>query len=251
MTFNEFMRTFPNETACRQFLVDRRWPDGVVKCPRCSNDKVYGSKARPFTWQCMKCGAGPRKPYRFSVLVATIFENTNVPLLTWFKVLYTILQAKKGVSSLQIKRMFFGDRSSTHTAWYVCHRLRAGMRDENFKKLVGIVEIDETYVGGKHSNRPLSKRHPLTSDKPGGGLCVANTDKVTVIGAISRKGNVTAKVIEKLDTETVGTFLKNTVSDNVSLVATDDASVYNFMETPGWSLGKPALPHEVGESQQR
>ena len=57
--------------------------------------------------------------------------------------------------------MFFGERSSLHTAWYVCHRLRAGMQDDNFKQLMGIVEVDETYVGGKNANRPLSKRFNL------------------------------------------------------------------------------------------
>ena len=68
----------------------------------------------------MKCGPAKRTPYRFSVLVGTVFENTNVPLLTWFKVLYTMLQSKKGVSSRQIRRMFFGDQSSTRTAWAAC-----------------------------------------------------------------------------------------------------------------------------------
>jgi transposase-like protein len=212
MTFNEFMATFPDETACRQYLVDRRWPKDVT-CPRCDNEKVYTSKARPFHWQCMKCGPGPRKPYRFSVLVATVFENTNVPLLTWFKVLYTMLQAKKGVSSLQIRRMFFGERSSTHTAWYVCHRLRAGMRDEDFRKLMGIVEVDETYVGGKNKHR----------DKRFGRGAAG---KMAVLGAISRKGNVVAAVTEKLDAETMTRFVRNAVSDKVSLIATDEHPSY-------------------------
>ena len=234
MTFNEFMRTFPNETACRQYLVDRRWPKGVA-CPRCGNDKVYGSKARPFTWQCMKCGAGPRKPYRFSVLVATVFENTNVPLLTWFRVLYMMLQSKKGVSALQIRRTFFGERSSMRTAWYVCHRLRAGMRDDGFKKLMGIVEVDETFIGGKDQNRHWNKK-----SRSSGGIA---SGKVGVIGAISRKGNVVAKVIENTDTKTLSGFVNDVVSDKVDLVATDEAKGYEPIEEAGWALGRPALPH--------
>jgi transcription elongation factor Elf1 len=176
VTFQEFMVTFPDETACRQFLQDRRWPDGV-RCPRCGNEKVYALK-EAFKWQCQSATCGKRG-YRFSVLVGTVFENTNVPIVTWFKVLYTTLQSKKGISSRQIRRMFFGETSSLHTAWYVCHRLRAGMRDGDFKQLMGIVEVDETGIGGSDRNRHANKKQHIT------GL----SGKTTVIGAISRKGN--------------------------------------------------------------
>ena len=90
MTLAEFDRLSLTETACKTYLMAQRWPNGV-RCPRCGNEKVYAGKARPFTWQCMKCGAAKRTPYRFSVTVGTIFENTNYPLLTWFKVLYLML----------------------------------------------------------------------------------------------------------------------------------------------------------------
>ena len=158
-TFQEFMATFPDETACRLFLTMRRWPAGP-QCPLCGNTKVYESTTRPFTWQCRNKTDKHQTPYRFSVLVGTVFENTNVPLLTWFKVLYTMLQSKKGVSSRQIGRMYFGERSSTHTAWYICHRLRAGTHDEDFKKLLGIVEVDENFIGGKEANKHRAKRNP-------------------------------------------------------------------------------------------
>jgi transposase-like protein len=232
MTFNEFMATFPNETVCRQYLVDRRWPKGVT-CPRCGNEKVYGSKARPFTWQCMKCGPGPRKPYRFSVLVGTVFENTNYPLKTWFEVLWSMLNAKKGISAAQIHRQI--GCKSYETAWYVCMRLRAGMHDDDFKKLMGIVEVDETFVGGKDANRHWNKKSHAT-----GGIA---SGKVGVIGAISRKGNVVAKVIENTDTATLSEFVNDVVSDKVDLVATDEAKGYEPIEQAGWALGRPALPH--------
>jgi hypothetical protein len=97
----------------------------------------------------MNCAPGIS--YRFSHISGTIFENTNKPLRDWFRVLHTILTSKKGVSALQIYRtMAFG---SYKTAWYMCHRLRAGLANEEFRRLIGIVEVDETYVGGKGKNR--------------------------------------------------------------------------------------------------
>jgi len=80
MTLAEFDELFPNNDACKQYLADRRWPDGV-KCPRCGNPKVYTLKFKPFHWACGVCCNKPRQPYRFSVTVGTIFENTNYKLL--------------------------------------------------------------------------------------------------------------------------------------------------------------------------
>jgi hypothetical protein len=128
--------------------------------------------------------------YRFSVLVGTIFENTNVPMLQWFKVVYFMLTSKKGISALQIHRMMgFG---SYRTAWYMCHRVRGGLADPEFRKHMGIVEIDETCIGGKNKNRHADKRTA--------GTGIAGKD--AVIGAVSRKGNVVARVIANTSAET-------------------------------------------------
>jgi len=228
MTFQEFMAVFRDEAACRQYLADRRWPDGKVRCPKCGNEKVYTSKARPFNWFCRNKTDLHDAPYRFSVLVGTVFENTNVPLEMWFKVLYTILQSKKGVSSRQLRRMFFGERSSLHTAWYVAHRLRASMKDDDFKQLMGIVEVDEMGLGGKDKNRHWDKKQHIT------GL----SGKTTVIGAISRKGNVTCQIIEKADTATLNRFVRKAISGSVDLVATDEHGGYAHLDEIGF-------PHEV------
>jgi transposase-like protein len=232
----DFERQFSTDHDCKAFLAEKRWPDGV-RCVRCgAREKVYALKARPFHWVCKNPGCGGPNGYRFSVITRTIFENTNIPLHLWFRVGYLMLTAKKGISSLQVRRVIFGQDSGSdwRTAWYMCHRWRAAMRGDAFR-LTGIVEADETFVGGKEKNRHKNKRYG-TRDHGG---------KVPVIGAIARKGNVVCKVIENLDTNTLSGFVRDTVSDKVSLVATDEAPGYQAISQPGWVLGRPALPHET------
>ena len=236
MTFDELMATFPNEDACREYLVMRRWPNGPV-CPRCGTSETVYNIAKPWHWECSnpKCRSG--HAYRFSVLVGTIFENTKTPLLTWFKVLYMILQSKKGISSRQLRRMFFGESSSLHTAWYMGHRLRAAMHDPEFRQLMGIVEVDETFIGGKDKNRHWDKKSGAT-----GGI---SSGKVGVIGAISRKGNVVCKIIENTDAATLSRFVRNAVSDKVDLVATDEYRGYSPLSALGYR--HEAVSHSAGE----
>src|SRR5208282_5672318 len=177
MTLADFEQMFPDEESCWTYLLARRWPNGP-ECPRCGNDHVYESKARPWHWQCMKCGPKPRSPYRFSLKTKTIFEETKMPLRTWFKVLHLMLTSKKGISALQIHRLL--GTGKYQTAWYICMRLRAGMKDPEFRQLMGIVEIDETFIGGKRGKMHKSKRDPHGWGQRG---------KIPVIGAIARKGN--------------------------------------------------------------
>ena len=214
MTIPEWERLFPTDDACKAYLTARRWPKGPI-CPRCANDKVYPVTNRPFHWQCTKCAAAGG--YRFSVLVDTIFENTNVGLRQWFKVIYLMLTSKKGISSLQIQRMMgFG---SYKTALYMTHRIRAALIDPVFRKLMGIVEVDETFVGGKNRNRHVGKR----TDGPGG------EGKAAVMGAVERGGNVVARVVSKVDTLTSMKFVREAVSTKVDLIATDESNIYNWV----------------------
>ncbi len=237
MTLSEFDGMFPDEEACWTYLLLRRWPAGV-KCPRCANDHVYESTARPWHWQCKKCGKNNRSPYRFSLKTKTIFEETKKPLRMWFKVLHLMLTSKKGISALQIHRLL--GTAKYQTAWYMCMRLRAGMKDPDFKQLMGIVEVDETYIGGKERNKHLGKR---TVRGGTGG-------KTEVVGAISRKGSVVCKMIEQADWDTYDKFVREAVSNRVSLVATDDSYHYRDLGRMGFrhrSVNHSAQEYVRGE----
>jgi transposase-like protein len=191
MTLSQFDWLFRDEDSCKTYLKERRWPDGVVKCPRCGNDKVYELARNPWHWQCHKCG---KTGYRFSLYVGTIFENTNYPLRIWFQILHQMLTSKKGVAALELHRTI--GTGSYRTAWSICHRLRAGLKDPNFRQLMGIVEADETYIGGKAANK-----HGGKFAKPIGR---GTAGKAPVIGAIARKGNVVCQMIENTDTRDFG-----------------------------------------------
>jgi hypothetical protein len=215
MTVRQFEKLFPTDDACRNYLVSRRWPDGI-RCARCGNEDVYPVANKRFRWQCSKCAKAGG--YQFSVTAKTIFDNTKIELKTWFKVIYLMLTSKKGISSLQIHRMM--GSGSYSTALYLCHRVRAGLANPDFRKLMGIVEVDETYIGGKNKNRHWDKRTPGTG---GAG-------KATVVGAVERKGTLVARVIEHADMETLNSFVREAVSDKVSLIATDENSGYKRLK---------------------
>lgn len=186
MTIKEVPRQFPDEDVCKKFLAECRWPNGV-RCPRCNGEKVYALKARPFHWVCKNAGCTPAN-YRFSVTAGTIFENKKYPLRVWFHVAALILNAKKGISALQLKRDVFDDdypTASYETVWYMAHRLRAAMGNQDFRHLVGQVEVDEIYQGGRPENTHRSKRAQLALSGTKG--------KTAAIGAIARKGNVVCR----------------------------------------------------------
>jgi len=217
VTLSQLMKQFSTEEACKEHLKNLRWPNGVT-CPRCNNAKVYELKKRPFHWVCKAKNCGGPNGYRFSVIAKTIFENTNYPLTVWFQVIYLMMQSKKGISALQIHRQI--GSGDYRTAWYMCHRIRAAMKDGSFTKLMGEVEVDETYIGGKDYNRHANKRKHI----PG------TSGKVAVIGAIARKGNVVCRVIENTDRVTMAGFVRQVVSENVSLVATDEHRSYGRLK---------------------
>ena len=231
LTAPQFDKLFPNEEACDRYLVANRWPKGV-HCPRCGSDKVYPLKTMKFKWECPDCREGGA--YRFSHLVGTIFENTNLDLRDWFKVIHLMLTAKKGVSAMQVQRyMGFG---SYKTAWYVCHRIRAALQDKEFRKLMGIVEVDETFIGGKKKNKHNSQRGKGKLGR-----------KAAVVGAVERKGSVVARVLGTLSAVDLQKFVRETVSTKVSLLATDEQIAYKRLgEYPHQHVKHSAKQYVVG-----
>jgi transposase-like protein/IS1 family transposase len=217
MTVKELEREFATVEACKAYLAKCRWGD-TIYCPRCGAEKPYDVGG--FRWQCHQCNP---TGYRFSVLVGTIFENTKIDLPTWFKVIHWMLVSKKGISALQVHRMI--GTGSYRTAWYMCHRIRAAMQDKDFHQLMGIVEIDETFMGGKTRNRHKDKRGGGKGQGPNA------PQKIAVVGAVSRtKKTVVARVIGRASLERIQGFVRETVATKVSLLATDQWKGYRALD---------------------
>lgn len=137
-TILEFEKRFPTEEACREYLAKLRWPNGF-RCPRCNHDKAWQME-RGVYW-CQLCD------YQVSVTAGTIFQDRRKPLMLWFRAIWYVVNQKNGVSALGLQRVL--GLSSYRTAWTWLHKLRYAMVRPSRDKLSGLVEVDETYIGGK------------------------------------------------------------------------------------------------------
>lgn len=203
---------FPDQEACIEHLEKVRWGD----CPRCSNCGSISVARKADTgrvgrWNCHDCKSS------FNVLAGTIFEKTRLPLQKWFLAIGLIVNAKKSLSSLQLARDLDMNQKS---AWYMQQRVRAAMSTKEINLLQGIVEADETYVGGKP--RKKNNRDDDTPSKRGRG-----TKKIPVIGAIERGGRVVARVADDLTGKGLLRFLRETIDPAGSLLITDELAAYN------------------------
>src|SRR3954452_18211000 len=210
MDLVKLFEEFGSEDKCHDFLEELRWPDGV-KCPRCDSDKISRiAKRRQF--DCDGCR------YQFSVRVGTLFHDSKLPLWKWFLAVYMMGESRKGVSANQLKRML---GVSYKTAWYLCHRIRSAM-DQGTEPLTGIVEVDETYIGGKtrYHLHGQSKGH-------GGGDGSWRKRKTMVLGAVERDGQVRLKMIPGQATQSnLRRFIRENVADEATAIYTDDAPGY-------------------------
>jgi transposase-like protein len=184
---------FSDEDKAREFLEAIRWPDGPV-CPHCGvigeAYKLQGKSTRPGLWKCKGC----RKP--FTVTVGTIFADSHIPLSKWLLAYHLLCASKKGMSAHQLHRML---KVTYRSAWFMAHRIRYTMSQEPLSsKLTGIIEIDETYVGGK------VRIHTPTAVKPGERAKDRPSqyaNKAPVVSVLQRGGRVQSRHIQKVTAE--------------------------------------------------
>src|SRR5436309_3416664 len=208
------MSKFSDEEQCRTYLEHLRWPDGIT-CLQCGSAKLSHIYTRAGMFACDACG------YQFSVKVNTIFHDSHLPLTKWFLAVYLMCEAKKGVSALQLKRTL---NVAYKTAWYLCHRIRAAVADADTSLLSGIVECDETYIGGKAKNMHKSQREKKFQGRRGA------VEKALVLGAIQRGGGVRLKVEKSADRRTLHNFIKAALADDTKSIMTDEWPAYNGVE---------------------
>ena len=202
--FQEFLAQFPDNNACCHYLIDTRWPEGY-NCSQCQSRKYWLTAKHKI--HCSDCEK------EFSITSGTIFQESKKPLLLWFHIMWWVVAQKTGASAYNLKDfMGFG---SYETAWLWLHKLRRAMIREGREKLTGIVEVDETYIGGEE----------IGTGKQGRG---AEDKRLVVVAAEcigKRIGRVRFKIIPDASKENLLSFIKDNVEDG-STVNTDGWSGY-------------------------
>jgi transposase-like protein len=216
---------FKDEETCKKWYEQQRW-GGNVACPHCGSLKVY------HTNRGFKCGEKECNK-KFSVTVGTIFENSKIGLRTWFAAMFLISTSKKGISSLQLATQLGITQKS---AWFVNHRIREMLKDNtSAKPLSGMVEVDETYVGGKNKNRHADKKVENSQGR-------SSKDKTPVVGLIQRNGKVLTFVTENTEAETLNQIIENNVSKE-AIIVTD---AYRSYAALGAKYNHVVVKHEGG-----
>ena len=169
-TLQEAILYFADFENCKKFMVELRWPDGIVRCPQCGSDNVtYLAKAR--VWKCY----GKHPCAKFSLKTGTIFEDSPLPLDKWVTAVWLIVDCKNGISSYEVGRDLGVSQKS---AWHMMHRIRFALHGESFEKFSGEVEADETFIGGKARNMHIAQRKRRITGTGG-------KDKTAVMGILS------------------------------------------------------------------
>lgn len=204
-TIKNLKADFPNDDACLDFIFKNRWPKGLT-CPRCEKKDFYHVNGRK-SYAC-KCG------YQVSPTEGTIFHKSSTPLTLWFHAIFLMSQSKNGVAAKELERQL---GVTYKCAWRVAKQIRLLMSDDD-GPLGGneIVELDETYVGGK------------AKGKRGRGAA----KKTPVFGAVERDGKIKTKVVLNVRKLTLMPLIKDMVADN-SVIVTDESNSYNDVKKIG------------------
>ena len=201
MNLVELIDRYNSDESCREALERLRWPAGVA-CLRCGDTNV-NDLGKHNRWQCASCR------YQFSVTAGTIMHDSHLPLRKWFLAIYLMCESKKGMSANQLKRTL---GVAYKTAWYLCHRIREAMGNDGLTgpTLFGIVEVDETLVGGRRRGVGKGSRE----------------GKTWVAGAIHRDGMVRLERVPNNRKNTLHDFIDRHVSDETEAIYTDELRSY-------------------------
>ncbi len=225
ISLRQFEQRIPDEAAAVAFMEEKRWGQDPY-CPHCGLNNVYRVQSgKPMSHRCRQC-----KRY-YSVRTGTVMAETNLPVRTWLLAIHLIHTSRKGISALQLHKALGVAYS---TAWFLGHRIREAMEQED-TMMGGVVEVDETYVGGKVKNIHKSKKtQPFDP--------MAN--KFAVFGLRAHDGRVVAFPVARTDVDT----LQQAVLDHVSkgaTVYTDGHPAYAVLSQYGYGHGW--VNHSVGQ----
>jgi len=213
-TLQEAVIHFADPENCHQFMMNLRWPDGKIQCPRCGSfDVAYLPNARVF-----KCYE-KHPQQKFSLKVGTVFEDSPLGLNKWLPVMWLLVNCKNGVSSWEIHRAV---KVTQKSAWFMLQRGRLAMQSKTGGKLAGEIEVDETFIGGKARNMHASKRREKISGRGAGG-------KAIVAAVLQRGGKVRATVVEKRRKKQLQELVRENVKAG-STVYTDELLSYDGLE---------------------
>jgi transposase-like protein len=220
MNIREVHKKFSSDEQCLVYIQQMRWPDGVVRCPTCGAKEVKrverkadSKNRRKWFYLCLEKTCHNQ----FTPTSGTIFHDTHLPLIVWFQAITLMLNAKKGISAKQLQRDL--GIGGYKTAWYLNHRIREVMSEGDIPKLGGIVEVDETYVGGKQKGK---------------GVYYGKKQKQVVVGVRQRKGPLRFIHTKDAKANTLKTIIEEHIAKNVQYVMTDDSSAaYSALKDSG------------------